>query len=166
MSRKNTIKKSLDFSRSDHMDIALSMLMSSSESEQSDNSFMLDNNRNPEHSPLHSPLSEFELPHEAIVSAHVSDPPTRSETLLRSASIALRSSMVYMTSHGLAMTTISSANRSLYYVPLLGKGLPFSPPLFPVLGMHLPIELKSAQVVPPSPLGADVEDLHGRTVLA
>ncbi|KAI8437767.1 hypothetical protein MSG28_012000 [Choristoneura fumiferana] len=33
MSRKNTIKKSLDFSRSDHMDIALSMLMSSSESE-------------------------------------------------------------------------------------------------------------------------------------
>ncbi|KAI8423055.1 hypothetical protein MSG28_014141 [Choristoneura fumiferana] len=38
------IKKSLDFSRSDHMDIALSMLMSSSESEQSDNSFMLDNN--------------------------------------------------------------------------------------------------------------------------
>ncbi|KAI8434574.1 hypothetical protein MSG28_003118 [Choristoneura fumiferana] len=39
------IKKSLDFSRSDHMDIALSMLMSSSESEQSDNSFMLDNNK-------------------------------------------------------------------------------------------------------------------------
>ncbi|KAI8442438.1 hypothetical protein MSG28_005951 [Choristoneura fumiferana] len=41
---RSPIKKALDFSRSDHMDTALSMLMSSSESEQSDNSFMMDNN--------------------------------------------------------------------------------------------------------------------------
>ncbi|KAI8439956.1 hypothetical protein MSG28_001406 [Choristoneura fumiferana] len=39
------------------------------------------------------------------------------------------------------------AQDRLYYVPLLGKGLPFSPPLFPVLGIHLPIELKSAQIL-------------------
>lgn len=40
---------------------------------------------------------------------------------------------------------------SLYYVPQLGKGLPFLPQLFPILGIYLTIELKSAQVILLSP---------------
>ncbi|KAI8433702.1 hypothetical protein MSG28_015697 [Choristoneura fumiferana] len=46
--------------------------------------------------------------------------------------------------------TLGWALLKTFYGSRLDCGLPFPPPLFSVLGMQLPIELKSAQVVPPS----------------